>query len=132
MWFNSKWYNLLSKPFLNPPSYVFRPVWTILYVTILVALAIYVFKNTDRNKFKGYIYFSIQVILNALWSPLFFYFKNMKTAFIVIILLDIFVLLNIKEFYRVSKVAGLILIPYFLWIAFATYLNFGFILLNEF
>ena len=130
MMFNSKWYNSLAKPFLNPPSSIFRPVWGILYILIIVSFIIYAFKHSELNKMKGYIFFGIQMLLNGLWAPVFFYFQNMKLAFVCIILMDIFVILTVKEFYKISKTAGLILIPYLIWILFATYLNFGYIWLN--
>ena len=128
--FDSKWYNSLTKPFLSPPSSIFRPVWSILYVLIIVSFILYALKHSEINKLKGYIFFGIQMILNGLWTPVFFYFKNMELAFVCIILMDIFVFLTIKEFYKISKTASLILIPYFIWILFATYLNFGYIRLN--
>lgn len=78
----------------------------------------------------GYIYFSTQLILNLLWTPAFFYLQNILLAVIIIILLDIFVVLTIKSFYKVSKISGLILIPYLIWIFFATYINIGYLVLN--
>ncbi len=128
--FNLKWYNSLAKPFLNPPAYIFRFTWSILYVLIFISLLIYIFKNSELNKFKGYVYFSIQMILNGIWSSIFFYFHNISFALICIILMDIFLILTIKEFYKVSKIASYILVPYLIWILFATYLNFGFMFLN--
>jgi len=129
--YNSKWFNSLIKPFLNPPASIFKPVWGILYILIIVSFVLYALKHSEINKLKGYIFFGIQMILNGLWSPVFFYFKNMTLAFVIIILMDIFVLLTIKEFYKISKTASFLLIPYFIWILFATYLNFGFIFLNR-
>ncbi len=129
--FDSKWYNSLSKPFLSPPASVFRPVWSILYILIIASFILYALKHSELDKIKGYIFFGLQMILNGLWSPIFFYFQNMFLAFICIILMDIFVILTIKEFYKISKPAGLLLIPYLVWILFATYLNFGYIWLNK-
>jgi len=131
MIFNSKWYSSLTKPFLSPPAFVFRPVWCILYVLIIVSFIMYAFKHSELNKMKGYIFFGLQMILNGLWSPIFFYFQNIKLAFICIILMDIFVILTVKEFYKISKPASFMLIPYLIWILFATYLNFGYLWLNK-
>ncbi len=128
--FNTIWYDNLIKPVLNPPSWIFSPVWIILYGTILAALILYTIKISDRNKLEGYIYFIVQMILNLAWSPIFFYLHNIGLALIVIILLDIAILINIIKFHKVSKLSGLILIPYFLWVLFATYLNISFFILN--
>ena len=127
---NEIWYNSLIKPPFAPSDYIFAPVWTILYFTILISFILYFFKKQE-HKNLGYTYFFIQLILNFLWTPSFFYLKNIVLAFVVIIFLDIFVFLTIKKFYLVSKVAGLILLPYFLWILFATYLNLGYLILNK-
>ena len=127
--FKSVWYYNLTKPPLAPPDWIFPPVWSILYFSMLVALLLYLFKPA-QNKKSGYIYFAVQLIFNLLWTPAFFYLKNMFLALIVIILLDIFVILTIKSFYKVSKISSLILIPYLLWILFATYLNIGYLVLN--
>ena len=127
--FKSVWYYNLTKPPLAPPDWIFPPVWSILYFSMLVALLLYLFKPAQYKK-SGYIYFAVQLILNLLWTPTFFYLQNMFLALIVIILLDIFVILTIKSFYKVSKISGLILIPYLIWILFATYLNIGYLVLN--
>ena len=127
--FKSVWYYNLLKPPFAPPNWIFSPVWSILYFTIFVALLLYIFKLAP-NKKSGYIYFAVQLILNLLWTPAFFYLQNIVFALIVIILLDIFVILTIKSFYKVSKISGLILIPYLIWILFATYLNIGYLVLN--
>ena len=124
--FKSVWYYNLTKPPLAPPDWIFPPVWSILYFSMLVALLLYLFKPA-QNKKSGYIYFAVQLILNLLWTPAFFYLQNIVLALIVIILLDIFVILTIKSFYKVSKISGLILIPYLIWILFATYLNIGYL-----
>lgn len=127
--FNSFWFNNLNKPFLSLPNEIFAPVWSVLYTLIFISLVFYVFKK-ETNKKQGYIYFFTQLILNLLWAPSFFIFKNISLALIIIIFLDIFVFLTIKKFYSVSKISGILLIPYFIWILFATYLNIGYLILN--
>ena len=128
--FNSVWYDTLNKPLLNPPAWIFSPVWIILYTTLLISLILYTTKTTYKNKLYGYILFVSQLVLNLAWSPIFFGMKNIGLALGVVILMDILTLLNIIYFCRVSKTSGLILIPYFLWILFATYLNAAFWVLN--
>ena len=126
--YNSIWFNNLNKPFLNPPSWVFTPVWMVLYITIILSLLIYIFTPSIQNKIKGYIFFTIQMILNLLWSPVFFYWKNIDFALLIIILMIIFVILTILQFHKVSKLSAFILVPYLLWIIFACYLNTAFVI----
>ena len=128
--YNTTWYATLIKPLFTPPGWIFPPVWIFLYITILVALLIFVTKRTNVDKIRGYVYYIIQLLLNVAWSPIFFLLQNPILALMVIILMDIFVVLTIKEFYKVSKYAAYILIPYLIWICFATYLNLGFVILN--
>ena len=127
--YNSDWYNSLIKPFLSPPDGVFLPVWTVLYITILISFILY-FTNPNKNKKTGYIFFFVQLVLNLSWSFVFFKFKSISGGLIIIFLMGVFIFLTIKKFYSVSKVSGLILIPYFLWVLFAAYLNLGFLILN--
>ena len=127
---NFNWYNELNRPLLSPPSWIFTPVWAFLYLTILLALFLFTFRVTAKNKALGYLYFGIQMILNLLWTPAFFYFKSILSALIIVILLNIFIFLTIKEFYDISKPAGILLVPYFLWSLFATYLTAGYFVLN--
>ncbi len=128
--FDTEWYNLLIKPPLTPPAQIFGPAWIILYLTIFVSLILFTTKRGGQDKVNGYIYFIIQLLLNIIWTPLFFMQKNAGLAFIDIVLLDIFVFLTVKEFYKTSKASAIILIPYFLWVLFATYLNGGILFLN--
>ncbi len=124
------WYNTLTKPFLTPPPWVFAPTWAILYASIFVALILFTIKKSRKSKIKGYVYFILQMFFNILWTPAFFILNNSILALCIIIALDILAILNLKEFYRISKSAGLILIPYILWLLFATYLNLGIVILN--
>ena len=128
--YNSEWYNNLIQPPLSPPNWLFTPVWAILYILILFALILYILKESD-NKKSGYIYYIIQIVLNFIWSPVFFGLKNIELAFFIIVLMDIFVILNIRKFYSIYKLSGIFLIPYLLWILFATYLNGTYWILNR-
>ena len=127
--YNSLWFDSVIKPPLAPPDSLFSPVWIFLYITIFVALVLYIRKPKEFKE-SGYIYFGIQLFLNIIWSPVFFAAKNIGAALFVIVLLDIFVILMVRKFYSVSRAAGLILVPYLIWILFATYLNAGYFLLN--
>lgn len=126
------WYQTINKPFFNPPSFVFAPVWTLLY--ILMGVSFYLI--WQQTKFKSKIsklarnIFLIQLILNALWSILFFGFKNPVLAFIEIIILWILIFKNIKVFAKINKTAAYLLWPYLAWVSFASILNLSLILLN--
>ena len=124
------WYTTLTKPALTPPPWVFAPAWIFLYITIFTALLLFTVTRTIKSKVLGYKYFIIQAVLNILWTLSFFILNNPTLALIDIIALDIFVLLNIIEFYKISKFSGLLLVPYIIWLLFATYLNAGILILN--
>ena len=128
--FNSLWYDNLIKPALNPPAWIFTPVWIIMYGILLLSLIIYSIKITKQNKLFGYILFIVHMIFNLLWSPVFFIMQRIDIAFFIILILDLTAILIIKNFYTISKTSGLILIPYLLWLMFATYLNFELLRLN--
>ena len=127
--YNSIWYDSLIKPFLSPPDWIFRLVWIILYFMILVAFMLFVLSKKE-NKKLGYIYFTLQLVLNFLWSPAFFLMQNILLSLVIILLILIFTILTMKEFYPVSKLAVVLLIPYLLWVIFAAYLNTGYLFLN--
>ena len=124
------WYNSLIQPPLKPPAWLFSPVWIILYALMGLSLFIYIKEYSIKSKAWGYIVFFVQLLVNLSWSPEFFGLKNIGFALALIILLDILVLINIFEFSKISKMAGKLLIPYFIWILFATYLNVGYFILN--
>lgn len=128
--FDLTWYNSLNHPPLTPPYWIFAPVWTVLYLSMFVSLVVYALKPSDYNKIKGYILFFAGLIINLCWSPAFFLFHNPTLALILILILDILVILNIKEFSKVSKKSVIFLLPYLIWILFATYLNAGIVFLN--
>ena len=128
--YSSDWYQNLIKPPFAPPDAVFAPAWSLLYLTIFAALIVYIVKP-GGNKKAGYIYFTLQLALNLAWSPVFFIAHSIFAAFLIIILLDIFALLAANKFYKVSKTAGLLLLPYLFWLIYASYLNFGYLILNR-
>jgi benzodiazapine receptor len=125
------WFITLAKPSFNPPSWLFGPVWTILYIMIGVSLFLVWTTKVNKNlKKKAYWIFGIQLVLNAMWSIVFFGAQNPGLAFIVIVLLWISIILNMIWFYKIRKSAGYLLIPYLLWVSFASVLNFAIWILN--
>ncbi|WP_395052218.1 TspO/MBR family protein [Flavobacterium sp.] len=119
------WFPTLVKPVFNPPSWVFFPVWTILYILIGVAGGM-VWNHLETNKElvrKAFLFFIIQLALNALWSYLFFGLHNPLLAFIEIIILWLFILETYNQFKKIDKVAGYLFIPYIAWVSFAMLLN---------
>lgn len=122
-------YNSLQKPIFAPPSIVFPIAWTILY--ILMGISYGILKDKSLTDTKTDTIYYLQLFVNALWSIIFFTLKWRLFAFIWIILLDILVIIMIINFYKKSKLAGLLQIPYLLWILFASYLNLSIYLLNK-
>lgn len=128
------WYVSLNKPSFNPPAWLFGPVWISLYT--LMGLALFIIWQQDRGKTRGkntktaLIFFMIQLALNAGWSPLFFGLKQPGWAFTEIILLWIMIVLTLVRFYKLSKIAGFLLVPYFIWVSFAAVLNLSLWILN--
>jgi len=122
-------YSSLQKPFLAPPGFIFPIVWTILYILIGVSYGILKSNNLTDEKID-FIYY-IQLGVNALWSIFFFIFKWRLFSFLWIILLAILVIIMIIEFYNKNKLAGLLQLPYLLWLLFASYLNIATYILNR-
>ena len=114
-------YNSLEKPFLAPPSIAFPIVWTILYILMGTSYGILKSNPLTDNDINS-IYYS-QLFVNALWPIFFFVFKWRLFSFFFIFLLFILVIFMIIKFYNKNKLAGLLQIPYLLWILFASYLN---------
>ena len=119
------WYAGLAKPSFNPPGWIFGPIWTLLYLLMGIALYLIWKKGTEIKEVRlAMIFFAAQLLLNILWSFLFFYMKLPCAAFIEIILLWTAILITLTAFYRLSRPAGLLLVPYLLWVSFAAVLNF--------
>lgn len=122
-------YNSLEKPFLSPPSIAFPIVWTILYILMGISFAI-LESNQLTDKKTNLLYYT-QLGFNALWSIIFFLLKWRLFAFIWIIILAILIIFMILNFYRKNKIAGLLQVPYLLWVLFASYLNIAIYILNK-
>jgi len=127
----SSWYLNLHKPPFNPPSYLFAPVWTFLFILMGVSLYLIIRSKTGKKlKQKAYIFFAIQWLLNIGWSFCFFYLRSPLLGFIEIIILLISIIITIFYFYRINKLAGYLFIPYLYWVTFAAILNFSIWFLN--
>ena len=126
---NMEIYSQINQPPLAPPSYIFPIVWTILFILMGISSAIVYVKSTS-NSSKALTIYTIQLIVNFLWSIIFFNLRAYLFAFIWILLLWILILIMIYEFYKVDKLAAYLQIPYLLWVTFATYLNFMIFILN--
>lgn len=124
------WFLTVNKPSINPPNWVFGPVWTILYALMGYSLYRIIVSDSKQNKKAAYVLFALQAALNFLWSFLFFYFHQIGLALIEIIVLEAIILLMIMAFVKIDKLAAYANIPYFLWVAFATFLNYSFYIIN--
>lgn len=122
-------YSTLEKPPLSPPGILFPIVWSVLY--ILMGISLYIVSESDYKREENYLIYIIQLVVNSLWTLLFFGFNLQFLSFLWILLLIVLVIVMIISFYQKSKVAGLIQIPYLLWLLFAAYLNLSIYLLNR-
>ena len=126
------WYAALNKPIFSPPNYLFAPVWTILYILMGISLYLVWKKGIKTKKSREAIYtFGVQLFLNAIWSPVFFGYKNIFLALIVIVLMLVFIIKTIVLFAKIDKKAAYLLYPYAAWVSFATILNFSVWILNR-
>ncbi|KKU13858.1 MAG: Integral membrane protein [Parcubacteria group bacterium GW2011_GWC2_45_7] len=125
------WYASLVKPVLNPPAWVFGPVWTTLYLLMGIAVFLVWRYGLNRKDVKIALFiFGVQLILNALWSIIFFGLHSPLWAFVNIILLWLTILWTIIVFFKISRPAAYLFLPYILWVSFAMYLNYAIWILN--
>lgn len=125
------WYQTLEKPFFTPPGWVFGPVWITLYTLMGISLYLIIIRGFKKKEVKiALMFFGLNWILNAVWSIIFFGLHNPLVALLEIIILDIIVVITIIKFWKINKVAGLLLVPYILWLILATALNFAIFYLN--
>lgn len=124
------WYSTLTKPSFNPPNWLFGPVWTGLYA--LMGLSLYLIWRSKPGLQKGFTekLFYTQLILNAMWSILFFGLQNPSLALFEIIILWVLIVLTLLNAYRLNKTAGLLFVPYLMWVTFASILNWAIVMLN--
>ena len=124
------WYKTLNKPFFTPPNWIFSPVWISLFILMGISL-FFVWRMQGHPRLRiALLFFFVQLILNVLWSVAFFGLRSPLLGLIDIILLWIAILFTILNFLKVSKFAGVLLPPYFLWVSFAAVLNFFLWVLN--
>ncbi|MBC7606234.1 MAG: tryptophan-rich sensory protein [Burkholderiales bacterium] len=119
------WFPTLVKPSFNPPAWLFAPVWSLLYIMMGIAAGL-VWSRIDVEKEavrKALLFFIIQLVLNALWSLLFFGLKNPLLAMIEIVLLWLMIYETYVKFGKIDKIAGYLFVPYLLWVSFAAVLN---------
>ena len=124
------WYENLIKPPLTPPNQYFPIAWGIIYTLMGIAFLIILQKRNDQTKYLAMNFYLIQLVLNFLWTYIFFDLKSINLALIDIVLLLIFLIPTIIYFFKLSKFAGWLLIPYLLQVIFAIYLNIGLLILN--
>ena len=125
---SNQWYHALNKPIFNPPSFIFGPVWTILYIMIGIAGGL-IWSNRNKHP-KLLALFSLQLLFNFLWSFLFFFWQSISLALIDIGLLWLTLLITLAYSYKHYRTVAYWLTPYFIWVSFATVLNFSLWVLN--
>jgi len=126
--FKEPWYSLINKPTFNPPSWIFAPVWTTLYLMMTIAIWLF-WHSRNREMNTIYIYF-IHIVFNATWSIVFFGLHQILLALIVLIGLILIITILMLRFKRVNIVSYYLMIPYLLWCCYALVLNFNIFLLN--
>ncbi len=121
-------FEALNKPPLSPPGWLFPVVWTILFV--LMGIASYLVVVSGKPNRTALTVYGVQLLFNFVWSLLFFNLEQYLFAFVWLVILWLLILITTVLFYRISKPAGYLMVPYLLWVAFAGYLNFAIYLLN--
>lgn len=125
-------YEVLKKPFSIPPTWSFKVVWFILYTLMAIAsYRIYEYTKKDEKEDKGLLFYSIQLIINFIWPFVFFKLQLYGISFILILILIILSIITEIKFFKVDRIAGLLFIPYILWLQYAAVLCFYIWKLNE-
>lgn len=118
------WYATINKPSFNPPNWIFGPVWTTLYIMMGIAAGLIWKAGWDRAEVKlALTIFGVQLLLNGLWSIIFFSWQSPLWALVEILVLLAFIVLTIVRFKPINATAAYLLVPYLLWVSFATVLN---------
>jgi len=125
------WYATLARPEFAPPNWIFAPVWTTLFLLMGIAAFLVWRKGIGRTDVKIALgIFAVQLVLNVLWSVIFFGLQNPGGAFVEIIVLWLAIVATIITFVKISRPAAWLLAPYIAWVSFAAYLNYSFWMLN--
>jgi len=127
---DNPWFVALNKPAIYPLPIVFPIVWGILFTLMGIACALVCAAWGARGRVVAVVFFIVQMALNLAWSPVFFRFHMIENAFYLLIAIDVVVLLTLALFWRVRWLAGALLVPYLGWVAFASVLNWQFLVLN--
>lgn len=127
---NMTWYHTLVKPPLVPPDFIFGMVWTVLYLLIGLASVLVFYRGMEEKHHTAVWLLGIQLLLNACWTPVFFGLHNLPLALAVVVLMLAEGFFMHRAYAKHSKLAALMLWPYWLWLGFATYLTAGFLMLN--
>ena len=122
-------YKSFNKPPLSPPGFLFPIVWTILFILMGISIYRVMMSNSNKKKDARLIYF-IQLIINALWTPIFFGLKEYFLAFLWVLMLILLVITMLIIFNKIDKISVYLNIPYLIWLLFACYLTFGVFVLN--
>ncbi|MFH0819237.1 MAG: TspO/MBR family protein [Patescibacteria group bacterium] len=126
----ASWYQGIEKSSLNPPNWIFGPVWFSLFTIMGVCLWL-IWQNRKNKFFKiALTFFVVQLVLNSLWSVLFFGYHLVLVALIEMIIFWIMILLSGIYCYKINKIAGWLFVPYLIWVSFATYLTYAVLVLN--
>lgn len=127
----TSWYPLLNKPWFTPPGWLFGPVWTILFVLMGIALYLVIIKGRNNKYFVwSLVAFGVQLVLNVVWSVMFFGLRSPAYALVVLLILWGFIVITIAFFRFISRTAAWCLVPYLLWVSFAGVLNYYIMILN--
>lgn len=125
------WYPTLAKPSWTPPDWLFAPVWTLLYLGMAVAAWLVFRHENDKKKLAIPLgLFFIQLVLNSLWSVLFFGLQSPTAALVEMVVLWMFILTTMVVFWKRAPLAGWLFIPYWFWVSFAFILNLAIVLMN--
>lgn len=122
--YGNGWFAALAKPAFTPPGWVFGAAWTMLYLMMGIALTLVVAARGARARRFAIGAFALQLVLNLIWSPLFFAAHRIWPAFVLILLILLVAAVAARGFWRVRPAAGLLMLPYLVWLCFAAFLNF--------
>lgn len=125
------WYQGLAKPAVNPPDWVFGPVWTVLYGLMAVAAWLVWIAPDSVTRRRGIVWFCTQLAANLMWSFVFFGAKRLELGVVDIALLWGLIVATMVPFFKVSRAAGWLMVPYLAWVTFAGYLNWAVWTMNK-